>query len=566
MSSGLSSLPSSFLSKPHIFMHDNCRVLRPPAIDYTLTLPDHVLEGIFEKLSAQECFRGPCRVCRRWNSVISASGRIWKHVCLERVAYDNCPLLQRDGVASRSVESLVICNNQTAANWEYIFKRLEMAECRWIKHLSKQQTMEQILRLLNLAVNAKNLECQNPDSSSVRTYISPFVCWLGETLNTLTIENPTSFDITETLSIILSSCKNLTELFIYGSKFPCAPSAESNDAFDKLGTLKLKRLKLDLYCMTVRPFINSLFAHCPLLEDIQLQGLAGPIYADDIQIFYRFPHLQSFTLNVNHPYIDIAHWRGNGDDDDDGKRPWNSLRLRLRDALKDNTVQTILSCCRDIETLDIVRDNHDPTILSLVPRYCRKLRHLVLSEQIPDASTIKETVSLLTEKHPLLTTLERVTINNCHVEGSRLISAISPLLNLPSMTGFGLNKSMSITTAQIHALRSSSIENLYLTEMQIDDGWIEALEAWDKLTGLHLENCTGVTQDFIVALLSSRCCNLKHLYIKPSNFPWQCDENLGIQGTISKKRRIICNMLVSLPWMINLVTTFLPESVQFIQP
>lgn len=109
-----------------------------PAVDYTIKIPNHVLELVFENLAVQDCFRAPSRVCRRWNSLIRTSGRIWKHFCVKRNVYalKGCPLFQRNSVASKNLESLAVMPR--AGNWKLLFEWLREAECRKIKHLGKQ--------------------------------------------------------------------------------------------------------------------------------------------------------------------------------------------------------------------------------------------------------------------------------------------------------------------------------------------------------------------------------------------------------------------------------------------
>lgn len=110
-----------------------------PATDYTLKIPDHVLELLFENLGAPDCFGAPKRVSRRWNNIIrSTSTRMWKHFCVKRSVYalKGYPLLQRDSVASKTLESLAV--EPEAGDCWYLFKWLQESGCRKIKHLGKQ--------------------------------------------------------------------------------------------------------------------------------------------------------------------------------------------------------------------------------------------------------------------------------------------------------------------------------------------------------------------------------------------------------------------------------------------
>lgn len=116
--------------------------------------------------------------------------------------------------------------------------------------------------------------------------------------------------------------------------------------------------------------------------------------------------------------------------------------------------------------------------------------------------------------------LEMLTLAGFHVElaCSWFYCCISPVINLPSFNSLGLRKSPALTSAHMHVvLHDLDIENLCLTEMRIDDGddWIKTLESWVKLTSIRFENCTGVTQDFIVGLRAIYP-RIKSLYIRPS--------------------------------------------------
>lgn len=112
-----------------------------PSFDYTLKIPDHVLELVFEKLSekfsVQVCFQEPSRVCRRWHNIICTSTRIWRYVYLngDTTKLDGCPLLQENSAVSKYVESLTVGSG--TVNLELLIKRLRRAKCYKIKYLGK---------------------------------------------------------------------------------------------------------------------------------------------------------------------------------------------------------------------------------------------------------------------------------------------------------------------------------------------------------------------------------------------------------------------------------------------
>lgn len=358
------------------------------------------------------------------------------------------------------------------------------------------------------------------------------------TFSTLTIDSPISYDAPTVLRSILSSCKSLTELHFYNST--SAYIVKSSNMLDVLRILNLKRLTLDVSSIAIRPFCDFLLDHCPLLEEIALHGVIKVRNVENIEIFYRFPHLQSFKLEVKFPHLEVTHWRdGNVTSTQkasfDSRLPWDSLRLRMDNILYSNTQSTVLECYRDVETLNIVRDSSVQPVLTLVPRYYFKLRHLILSEKLATAWVFRRAASFLSAKDSNLKTLKRVTLKgfDCDTQGSQLVYALVPLLNLPCITSFGLQNSRVFRSAHIYKLNDMAIEKLFLTEMHIDDYWIRALEGWDKLTALHFENCKGVTQTFVKALLS-RCCSLKCLYIKASSFLDKATEN-WIQAQLSAR-------------------------------
>lgn len=366
-----------------------------------------------------------------------------------------------------------------------------------------------------------------PISPTLTPLAVDFICWLGSSLTSLEVAFGVDVFLDTNLARILSACKNLKSLSLYGTRQNFHDPVFSYERIPD-HDLSLTRLHLEIRLSRVKDLIRHLLPRCPLIEEFILEDHDGPMLPEEWDAIDQqlLPQLKTFTINLcdsctvteyydddpsnNHanraeiviPFSHIpANLRLN-------KKPWKSLRVRIEyQEHLEEPMSHIFHQCSQVEELKLCAhykteealEYHDNVfdIYGPIPQHMPNLRHLIIGGYAVLSGYIINMVQQA-KADGTLPYLETVTVVDLSGRAAYSRSWFVDLVSLPSVRCLEIRNCQSIITRDhVAFLTDIQLEKVSFYNMRLDHEWIDALGVLKVLKRLDISFCSGIKDSFL---------------------------------------------------------------------